>query len=32
MLAAILSATDTVAAISLIKAEKYPILNAVLFG
>lgn len=32
MLSSVLCATDTVAANSLIKAEKFPVLNAVLFG
>jgi len=32
MLACILSSTDTVAALSLVKAEVYPKLNAILFG
>ncbi len=32
MLACILSSTDTVAALSLIKADAYPKLNAILFG
>lgn len=32
ILSSVLCATDTVAANSLIKAEKFPVLNAVLFG
>jgi NhaP-type Na+/H+ or K+/H+ antiporter len=32
MLSSLLCATDTVAANSMIKAEKFPVLNAVLFG
>ena len=32
MVSSVLCATDTVAAMSLIKPEKYPVLNAVLFG
>ena len=32
MLSAIFCATDTIAANNLIKAEKFPILNAVLFS
>lgn len=32
MVSSILCATDTVAAIALIKPKKYPILNAVIFG
>jgi NhaP-type Na+/H+ or K+/H+ antiporter len=32
MLACVLSATDTVAAVSIVKAEKYPKLNSILFG
>lgn len=32
MLSSVLCATDTVAAMALIKPEKYPTLNAVLFG
>lgn len=31
-MSAVLCATDTVAAMSLIKPEKFPVLNAVLFG
>jgi NhaP-type Na+/H+ or K+/H+ antiporter len=32
MLACCLSATDTVAAVSIVKEEKYPKLNSILFG
>jgi NhaP-type Na+/H+ or K+/H+ antiporter len=32
LLACILSSTDTVAALTLVKAEKYPKLNSILFG
>jgi NhaP-type Na+/H+ or K+/H+ antiporter len=32
ILSSVLCATDTVAANSLIKAERFPVLNAVLFG
>ena len=32
MISSVLCATDTVACISLIKPEKYPILHSVLFG
>ena len=32
MLSSVLCATDTVAAMSLIKPDKFPVLNAVLFG
>jgi NhaP-type Na+/H+ or K+/H+ antiporter len=32
LVSSVLCATDTVAAMSLIKPEKYPVLNAVLFG
>jgi len=32
MLSSLLCATDTVAANSMIKADKFPVLNAVLFG
>ena len=32
MLSSVLCATDTVAANSLIKVQKFPVLNAVLFG
>ena len=32
LMSAVLCATDTVAAMSLIKPEKFPVLNAVLFG
>lgn len=32
ILSSVLCATDTVAANALIKAEKFPVLNAVLFG
>ena len=32
LLSAVLCATDTVAALSLVKVEQFPVLNAVLFG
>lgn len=32
MIGSVLCATDTVAANNLIKVQKYPVLNAVLFG
>lgn len=32
LLACILSSTDTVAALTLVKAEQYPKLNSILFG
>jgi NhaP-type Na+/H+ or K+/H+ antiporter len=32
LLSSVLCATDTVAAMSLIKPERFPVLNAVLFG
>lgn len=32
MISSVLCATDTVAAMALIKPDKYPVLNAVLFG
>jgi NhaP-type Na+/H+ or K+/H+ antiporter len=32
MISSVMCATDTVAAITLIKSDRYPVLNAVLFG